>query len=264
MRNTLAIARKELAISFTTPTAWAVFTAMTFIASLYFLVYVDLFQQAQAAARQFGWAQVPPTYRNLTDGVVVPLWSTLSVFTVIFVPLISMRLFAEEKRQKTMELLMTAPVRPLEIVLGKYLGALAVVATMIGLTIVYPLTLTMLGASDSGSPIEWTTVLVGYLGLLLWGATCLAVGMAISNFTQHQMLAGFLTLVLLLLWAVGQGLAQTADEPLRSIVQHLSFGEQLNGMIQGSLELKSLVFFLSVIVLSVLITQRTVEAQRWA
>lgn len=264
MRNTLAIARKELSIYFTTPAAWVVFTAMVVISSFFFLGNLQVFGQAQDMARIYGWAQVPPQYRNLTDGVIVPLWGAVSVVTIFLIPVISMRLFAEEKRQKTMELLMTSPVRPVEIVLGKYLGGLLVVLVTLGLTIIYPLILSLFGASDTGTPVEWPTVMLGYLALLMWGATCLAIGMVISNFTESQMVAGLLTFAVLLLWMLAQGLAQGADEPLKSIVAHVSFSEQLDGMLRGALELKSVVFFLSVNVLAVLLTQRTVEAQRWA
>ncbi len=268
MRNVLAIARKELSIYFTTPWAYGVFTAMIALSSFFFLGFIQTFTQIQEMVRMYGgWQRMPPDYgqfKNLTDGVVVQLWGVVAVITLFVAPFLSMRLFAEEKRQKTIELLMTCPVRPVELVLGKYLGGLVVIASTLGLTIVFPLTLHIFGSGQSGSALEWSTVLLGYGGMLLWGATCMAIGMFLSSLTQSQMLAAMLTFAVALLWMLVKGVAQGAEEPLRSIVSYVSFDSQLQGMLRGILELKSLVFFCSVILFSLLLTHRTVEAQRWA
>jgi ABC-2 type transport system permease protein len=215
-------------------------------------------------ARMFGWDSTRAEFRNLTDGVMVPFWSTVMIITLFVAPFLSMRLFAEEKRNKTFELLMTAPVRPLDIVLGKYLGGLGVISATLGLTILFPLMLTFLGQSDSGSALEWKTVLLGYGGLLLWGATCMAIGMFISALTESQMVAALLTFAVLLPWMLLRGLAQGTEEPVRSLLSYLSFDAQLQGMLRGVLDLKTLVFFLSVIFFSLVLSHRTVEAQRWA
>jgi ABC-2 type transport system permease protein len=264
MRTALAIARKELSIYFTTPWAYAVFTAMLAISSFFFVSMLYEFQRAQEMARMFGWDSTRAEFRNLTDGVMVPFWSTVMIITLFVAPFLSMRLFAEEKRNKTFELLMTAPVRPLDIVLGKYLGGLGVISATLGLTILFPLMLTFLGQSDSGSALEWKTVLLGYGGLLLWGATCMAIGMFISALTESQMVAALLTFAVLLPWMLLGGLAQGVEEPMRSFIGYLAFDAQLQNLIKGVLDLKALVFFLSVILFSLLLTHRTVEAQRWA
>jgi ABC-2 type transport system permease protein len=175
-----------------------------------------------------------------------------------------MRLFAEEKRNKTFELLMTTPVRPVELVLGKYLGGLGIIGTSLGLTIVFPLMLSAFGASSTGTVLEWPTVLLGYGGVLLWGATCMAVGMFISSLTESQMVAALLTFAVMLPWMLLRGLAQGVEEPMRSFINYLAFDAQLSNLLKGVLDLKALVFFLSVILFSLLLTHRTVEAQRWA
>jgi ABC-2 type transport system permease protein len=267
MRNALAIARKELSIYFTTPWAYVVFTAMLGIASFFFLAMLQTFKQVHEMAKLYGWGRMPPdyaAYKNLTDGVVVQLWGVVMVLTLFVAPFLSMRLFAEEKRNKTFELLMTAPVRPFEIVLGKYLGGLGVICATLGLTIVFPVLLSIFGASESGRALEWSTVFLGYGGLLLWGATCMAVGMFISALTESQMLAAFLTFAVLLPWMLLKGVAQSAEEPLRSVLSHLSFDAQLQPLMRGVFDLKSLIFFISVILFALLLTHRSVEAQRWA
>jgi ABC-2 type transport system permease protein len=264
MRNVLAIARKELSIYFTTPLAYVVSTALMVLSSFFFISALESFKQAQEMAKLMGWQQVPAAFRNLTDGVMVPLWGVLLIVTIFVAPFLSMRLFAEEKRQKTLELLMTAPVRPLEIVLGKYLGALGVIGATLGLTIVFPLIISMFGASESGSALEWSTVLLGFGGLLLWGATCMAVGMFMSSLTESQMVAAILSFAILLPWWLLVNLAQTVEEPVRSVLNHLSFNVQLQDLQTGVLSLKALVFFGSVILFSLFLTHRAVEARRWA
>ncbi|WP_338865119.1 ABC transporter permease [Myxococcus stipitatus] len=268
MRTALAIARKELSIYFTTPWAYGVFTAMTALSSFFFVNLLVKLQEVQADARANTWAQVAENlhaYRNLTDGVVVQLWGIISVITLFIAPFLSMRLFAEEKRNKTFELLLTAPVRPIELVLGKYLGGLGIISATLGITIIFPLVLSFHGrGAESGPALDWSTVLLGYAGVLLWGATCMAVGLFISALTESQMLAAFLSFSVLLPWMMLTGVAQATEEPVRSVLMHLSFDAQLDSLFKGVLEVKTLVFFTSVIVFSLLLTHRTVEARRWA
>ncbi|RKH20942.1 ABC transporter permease [Corallococcus praedator] len=267
MRTALAIARKELAVAFTTPWAYAVFTAMAALSSFFFVSLLEQFQQVQSLAREHGWSRLPPdsiVYRNLTDGVVVQLWGVVLIITLFVAPFLSMRLFAEEKRQKTFALLLTTPVRPVDIVLGKYLGGLGLIFVTLGLTLVFPVLLSVVGSGASGPALEWPTVLLGYGAVLVWGATCMAVGLFISALTESQMLAAFLTFTVLLPWMLLRGVAQSTAEPLRSFLNYLSFDTQLQGMIQGVLEVQALVFFASVILFSLLLTHRAVEAQRYA
>jgi len=266
MRNALAIARKELSVYFTTPWAYVVFTAMLAISSFFFVALLQDFRQAHALARAYGWERLGPDYgafKNLTDGVVVNLWNTIAVITLFVAPFLTMRLFAEERRHRTLELLLTLPVRPWEIVLGKFLGGVGISSAALGVTIIYPITLALFGASESGHALEWSTVLLGYAGLLLWGATCIAIGMFISALTESQMLAAILTFAVALVWWLLQGAVVSAEEPWRSIGTHLAFSAELSPLLHGVLDLKSVVFFLSVILFALLLTDRAVEAQRW-
>jgi ABC-2 type transport system permease protein len=267
MRTALAIAKKELAIYFTTPWAYVVFTVMTLVAAFFFVGMLQTFVQVQEIARAYSWARMPPAYndyKNLTDGVVVPLWGVMLIITVILTPPLAMGLFAREKRQRTFELLMTAPVRPWEIVAGKYLGGLGVVLATLGTTIVFPLILAAFGASESGQALEWQTVLAGYGGLLLLGALSVSVTMLVSAFTESEMLALVISVIVMLCWLLLRGLVQSSDEPLRSIVTQLSLDAHLQGMLRGLVELKGLVFFLSAIAFCLMATHRKVESERWA
>ncbi len=267
MRNALAIARKELGIYFTTPWAWVVLAAVLGLASFFFAAMLGEFQRVHEEAVRVGWAAMRPealAYRNLTDGVVVQLWGVVMFTTLFVAPFLSMRLFAEELRQKTFELLMTTPVRPIEIVIGKYLGALGVISITLGLTIVFPLVLSIFGSGQSGSAVEWSTVLLGYAGLLLWGAACVAIGMFTSSLTQSQGVAAILTFAVLLPWWLLNLLLTKVGEPVRSVVSYLSFSSQLEPMMHGILKVQTPVFFLSIVILSIFLTHRRVEAFRWS
>jgi ABC-2 type transport system permease protein len=268
MRTIFAIMKKELTSHLTTLWAWVVFTVMALLSSAFFVLLLGGFKQAQDIARetQGGWAALPPEaqqFRNLTDGVMISLWGTILVITLFVAPFLSMRLFAEERRNKTFELLMTTPVRPLEIVLGKYLGAVGLVVCTLGVTIVFPIILSLIGSSESGSALEWRTVLLGYFALLLWGATNMAIGMFISSLTESQMVAAFVSFAVALLWMLVSSIAPRADEPIRSILNYLAFDSQLQNLLKGVLDLKPIVFFTSVIAFFILLTHRSIEAQRW-
>ncbi|MEW5740932.1 MAG: ABC transporter permease [Myxococcota bacterium] len=267
MSNTITIAKKELSVYLATPMAWIVFTGMSFISSLAFLVALVDFKRVQDLARQYGWQALPPdmqTYRNLTDGVVVGLFGFVLIITLFATPFLSMRLIAEERRQKTFELLMTTPTRGIDIVLGKYLGALAAIVLTLSVTLVYPLILSLVGSSESGSAVEWSTVGLAYLALTLFGATCMAVGVFVSSLTDSQIVAGVITMAILLVWWFAPGLLIGLDEPIRSIALYLSFNNQVTNLMKGVLDLKPIVYFLSIIALFLLLTHRSVEARRWA
>ncbi|MDP3152891.1 MAG: ABC transporter permease subunit [Archangium sp.] len=268
MRTIFAIFKKELTSHLTTLWAWVVFTVMALLSSAFFVLLLGGFKQAQDIAREVpgGWSALPAEaqqFRNLTDGVMISLWGTILVVTLFVAPFLSMRLFAEERRNKTFELLMTTPIRPIEIVLGKYLGAVGLIVCTLGVTIVFPIILSIIGSSESGSALEWRTVLLGYFGLLLWGATNMAIGMFISSLTESQMVAAFVSFAVALLWMLVSSVAPRAEEPLRSVLNYLAFDSQLQNLIKGVLDLKPIVFFTSVIAFFVLLTHRSIEAQRW-
>ncbi len=268
MRTIFAIFKKELTSHLTTLWAWVVFTVMALLSSAFFVLLLGGFKQAQDIAREVpgGWSALPPEaqqFRNLTDGVMISLWGTILVVTLFVAPFLSMRLFAEERRNKTFELLMTTPIRPIEIVLGKYFGAVGLIVCTLGVTIVFPIILSLIGSSESGSALEWRTVMLGYFALLLWGATNMAIGMFISSLTESQMVAAFVSFAVALLWMLVSSVAPRAEEPLRSVLNYLAFDSQLQNLIKGVLDLKPIVFFTSVIAFFVLLTHRSIEAQRW-
>jgi len=267
MRNALAIAKKELSIYFTTPLAYGVTTGMVLVSAFFFMGLLQTFVQMQEIARAYTWARMPPDYamyKNLTDGVIIPLWGIAIILTVLAAPLLSMGLFAKEKRERTFELLMTTPIRPWELVAGKYLGGLGVTAVTLGSTILFPVILGAFGSSESGQALEWQTVALGFAGLMLLGALSVAVTMLVSSFTQTELLAAFIGIVAMLVWLLLRGAAQSSEDPLRSIVGYVSLDGHLQSMMRGVLELKGLVLFASSIAFLLFLTHRKIESERWA
>ena len=241
---------------------------MSLLISVFFVRSLTDFQNVQNIARseQGGWTALGPDlqmFRNLTDGVVLPLWGAVLVVTLFVAPFLSMRLFAEERSNKTMELLLTVPIRPFEIVMGKYLGALFIMVCTLSVTLVFPIILSVIGSSESGSALEWRTVMLGYGAMLLWGAALMAIGMFVSSTTQSQMVAAFVTFAIGLGWMLLPALGTKLSEPLRSALTYLSVDQQLQYLVKGVLDLKPIVFFSSVIAVFLLLTHRSIEAQRW-
>ena len=136
MRNILAIFRKELQITFATPVAYVAFTVFTIVSSFFFLRILSEFQRQIMIATQMR-PQILQ-YMNFTDQVLQPLFYNVAVILIFVVPFVTMRLIAEERRSRTFELLLTSPVTPFQITVGKYLSILVVVLVMVVLVLVYP------------------------------------------------------------------------------------------------------------------------------
>lgn len=263
MRSALALARKELQVYFTTPIAYVAFMVMAFFAAQFFTGSLDAYRTFVMRVSP----EAPGVLErlNLTDVVVSRLFASVGVFIVISAPFLSMRLLAEEKRSRTFELLMTSPVRPFEIVAGKYLAALAVMAVSVGIVAVFPALLALFArGAQGGSAVEWQTVATGLLGLFLLGAMCMAVGLFVSALTESVIVAALVSLIVLLaLWVVTL-FTVGAEGPLRDLASGMSASEHLTAFLQGRIELKDVVYYLSFVALGLWLTDRAVEGHRWA
>ncbi len=256
MRNALTIAAKELRSYFVSPIAYVVLTGFLLLGGWFFfnlLARFSLFVNLYSAMRNPD-AQMR---LNLNDFVIAPLLHNLSVVLVILVPVITMRSFAEEKRAGTYELLMTSPLSITEIVAGKFLGALAFMLVMVGLTAVYPLILMLYGNPEVG------IIAAGYLGLLLLATAFLTIGLLTSSFTENQIIAAVTCLVVLLLLYVISWPAESAGPVLGAVLKYISLTEHFSEMVKGVIDTRDLVYFGSVIVLALFLTQRSVESVRW-
>lgn len=254
MRAVAAICLKELRRYFTSPVAWAL--AFIFLLLFGYLSFSAISQFSLHCMQLAAFAELRAQL-NLNRMVVEPLLYDLSFILLFLAPLITMRLFAEERRLRTDELLFTLPLRPWQIVGGKFLGALGFLGFLVACTLPLPLSLLVVGNPDPGP------LCTGYLGAMLVGASFLAVGLLFSALTENQIVAAAMTFgALLLLWVVDWA-AQAAEGSLREVLRYLSLMGHLQGLLRGLVESQDLVFYLSLIVLFLFATERVLECERW-
>jgi ABC-2 type transport system permease protein len=264
VRAALAIARKELTVHFTTPVAWVMLMVVAFFGAQFFNGSLDAYRFLSLRALQLQNPEVL-AHLNLTERVVAPLLGSVAILLLIEAPFISMRLFAEEKRARTFELLLTAPVRPAAVVAGKYLAALAVMALSVALLAVFPVVLAVFGeGARGGGAVEWRTVATGLLGLFLLSAAATALGMFFSTLTESVLVAGLVSLIVLLTLWVATIFTVGTEGPLQELARAVSASEHLSSFLQGRIELKDVVYYLSFVVLGLFLTDRALEGHRWA
>ena len=255
MRNVLTIVRKELQAYFVSPIAYVVLTGFLLLGGWFFFNLLSRFNVLLSIYTQL--QQGAADQLNLNEFVIAPLMHNLSIVLVILVPMITMRAYAEEKKGGTYELLLTSPLRTGEIVLGKFLASFLFICIMLGMTGVYPAVLIAFGNPEIG------VLLAGYLGLLLLATSFVAVGLLTSSFTENQIIAAVSGLVAtLLLYIIGWP-ADTAGEVLGPLLRYLSVTEHFAEMVNGLIDTQDLVYFASLILLSLFLTQRSVESLRW-
>ena len=248
------IMKKELRLYFTTPVAYGVVFCFLLITGYFFYSIFAFYTMASMQA-----AMNPQMGRDLNpaDSVMRPLFSNMSVILLLLMPLVTMRLFAEERRSGTIELLLTYPVRDGAVLLGKFLAALVLYLVMLLLTLVYP------GIVAYFVRLEWGPLLTGYVGLLLMGATFIAVGVCISSFFENQIMAGTVTfLVLLMFWVIGWS-GDAAGGIWKTILSELSIIEHFDTFAKGILDTKDVIYYLNFTILALFIGLKSLEARRW-
>jgi ABC-2 type transport system permease protein len=249
-----AIFKKELRLYFVSPIAYAVFAIFSLVAGWFFYNVFAFYTLVSMQA-----AMNPSMARDMsvTEGVLRPLFQNISVIMLLMMPILTMRLIAEEKKSGTIELLLTFPVRDGEVLMGKYLAALTLFAGMLALTLVYPVLVAWT------TRLEWGPLLTGYLGLLLQGAAFIAIGILISSLTENQIVAAVATFgVLLIFWVISW--AQDAAGPnLGRVLSHLSLTEHFDSFAKGVIDTKDVIYYLNLIILSLFLTLRSLESKRW-
>src|SRR5262245_54198776 len=183
MNNILAIAHKELKSYFATPIAYVVIGFFAFLWGYFFYALLLYFNQQSL---QLGGLEGQGSM-NINQQLIRPLFMNASVIMLFVLPLITMRTYSEEKRSGTIELLLTSPLTDFQIIMGKFLGAMALYAAMLALTLIH-----MALLFSYGNP-EWRPVVTGYLGLLLMGGCFISVGLLISSLTKNQIVSGMVT-----------------------------------------------------------------------
>jgi len=250
MKNVLLICRKELRSYFASPIAYAVM-------AIFGLIFGWVFFNASRDFVRFTVLQSQEGPVSVNDSIIRPLLGFAGTIGLFLIPMITMRLFAEEKRTGTIELLLTSPVKDIEIILGKWLGALMLYACVLLMSIVNVALLFAWGKPDL------KPVLVAYLGLALQGGCLLAIGTFISTTTKNQIVAGGVTFfTCLLLWLLSWFTAYDSTAPAQ-VVNYLSIVTHFENFGKGVLDLKDVVFYISSIFFALFATSRSMESLRW-
>jgi len=255
MRNVWIICRKELRSYFVSPIAYLLLAMFTFIFGYFFTTIVADFVRYGMAMQMRG--EGFPL--NVNEELIRPLLGNAGVIGLFLIPLITMRLFAEEKRTGTIELLATSPIRDFEIVLGKWLASLLMYGFMLFLT-----ALNFIWIFKYGNP-DWKPLAIGYLGLFLQAGALLAVGAFISTLTRNQIVAGGATFaVCLLLWVSGWASGGGYESGmLAQVFSYLSLITHYESFSKGVLASKDAVFYVTLIFLGLFLTIRSIESIRW-
>lgn len=257
LRNIGAIVEKEWRHYFGSPIAYVGLFVWTMLFGIffYFAFLFFLEQSMRASGMEFGGGPK----MSLNEYLIRPVLHNMAVVALFIAPMLTMRLFAEEKRQGTIELLATSPLRDIEVVIGKFLAAAGLYALMI-LAGLLNLTLIFLYAPTAP---EWKPILTGALALLLLGSCFLSMGLFVSTLTRNQIVAGILAFCLFLgMWTLGWADDPTAG-PVMKAVAYLGVTTHMDDMVKGVLDLKDLVFYLSMVGFGLFLAHQSVESQRW-
>ena len=253
MRNILTIARKEIEAYFASPIAYLLMALFGLLLGFVFYSAVAYFVMTGLRSQAMGQGQA----MSINDFVIGPVFSNASVFGLFLIPLITMRLFAEEKRSGTIELLLTSPLGDWEIVIGKFIGALVmylcvifVAVCDIGLLFVW------------GNP-DWRPVCAALLGLILQGSCILALGGFISTLTKNQIIAGAATFAACLLLFVLSWVSSYNDAPWAQALAYCSILTHYEPFSKGIIDSKDVIYYLSFIFFGLFLTKRSLESLRW-
>ncbi|MDO9333816.1 MAG: ABC transporter permease subunit [Dehalococcoidales bacterium] len=246
MRNIMLIASKELRSYLTSPMAYIVVCIFLLLSGLFFVLYLTNTSFNDTSLK--GFIDPLSVFGVQTGG---------NVLILLFAVVLTMRTLAEEKKLGTWELLLTSPVRDSDVVLGKFLGSMGILITMLVLTLFYPLLLVIFGDPDMG-PI-WTS----YLGLFLLGSTALSVGIFASSLTSNQIVAAVVSGAILFgLWVIGI-IASSAPQALQQVLSYISLSYHSAGFEVGIIDTRDIVYYLSITALFLYFSTRSIEASRW-
>ncbi len=254
MSNVLAIAQKELRSYFVSPIAYVV---IGFFALLFGVFFMSSLSFVLRVSLQAGMMEGAPPI-NINEYMIRPLFGNTGVILLFVLPAITMRSYAEEKRSGTIELLLSSPLTDMEIILGKFFGALALYTMMLGVTAIHVGFLFLYGEP------ELAPILSGYLGLLLMGASFISVGLLISSATKNQVVASMITFAVLLLFWVISWLGDPASGSTWSqVLAYLSVLDHFDDFSKGVIDTSHLAYYLSFIVFGLFLTAKSVDSVRW-
>jgi ABC-2 type transport system permease protein len=250
--NILAVAGKELRSYFASPIAYIVTGFWALVFGYFFYVMLYFFLQRSQQAMGMG-----PQSVNVNQDMIRYVLSNASVVVLFVLPAITMRTYSEEKRSGTIELLLTSPLTDMQIILGKFLGTLALYGAMLLVTVLYIALLFWFGRP------EVKPILAGYLGLLLLGGCFLSIGLFISSLTKNQIVAAVITFVtFVMLWVI-DWMASDATGTTATVLRYLSITGHFEDFSKGIIDTKHVIYYLSLITFGLFLTAKAVDTERW-
>ena len=250
-----SIVAKELRSYFVSPIVYVV--GAVFLGIVGLLSYIAVVDASNQALRMMQMSNTVAQI-NVNDLVFRPVFYNMNLVLMLVLPLLTMRLFAEERKLRTLELLLTSPVGINEIVTAKFLSVLIIYLILLALTALIPMVLSAYVSFD------WAPVLTGFLALLLQGAFMLAIGLVASTLTENQIIASFLSFgCILLLWLLGAFGSTLGDTPVGHVFSYISFTEHYDRLVRGLVHVKDLVYYISGMALMWFAAHQVVDAHRW-
>jgi ABC-2 type transport system permease protein len=244
---------------FVSPIAWVVVGLFLILSGWFFNRILDIVIQQSIEQMMQGMRYGSSANFDVPGTVLRAFLGILSSLLLFMIPMLTMGVYAEERKRGTMELLMTSPVSDTRIVLGKYLGSLTLFLIMLLPTILCQMY--MFGHSDPKAPLK--LIFAGYLGIVLLGAVLLAIGSFISSLTENQIVSAFLTFaIFLILWVLDWG-QQGGGSAKGEILQYLSIVRHYDDFSRGVIDTSSLIFYASLIVFALFLTVRSLDSMRW-
>jgi len=254
MKNIWVLCKKEIKTYFMSPIAYVVIAVFLVLVGFFFHSLITWFNsQAMQLVRNPNYYQ----QLNINQMVYTPLFHNISIILLLVIPLLTMRLLAEEKKIKTDELLYTSPISINQIILGKYFASLFVLAVMLLLTGIYSLF-----TFSYGNP-ELIPLLCGYLGLFLMGMAFMAIGLFYSSITENQIVAAVLTFGTLLLFWILNWAAFSASGLWKDVLNYLSFFQHFSDITRGILDTTDIVYYLSISFFGLFLSHSVIQSRRW-
>jgi ABC-2 type transport system permease protein len=257
IRNIGLIYQRELKSYFSSLTAYVVIIMFLLITGYFFYTLLATFSIVSFQAQTDPMLAKQYQLLNINETVVRPLFGSISIIMLLMTPLLTMRLFAEEKKSGTIELLLTFPINDIDVTLGKYLACFSVLMTMLLLTATYPILLIILGDP------EIKPILTGYLGLVFMGAAFVALGIFASSLTENQIVSASISFgMLFFFWLISYSV-QLVSAGLGQVLGYLSINTHIESMSKGVLDSEDIIYYLCFIVMFLFLTLRSLEANRW-
>jgi ABC-2 type transport system permease protein len=254
MFRTFAIYQRELAYFFNSIVAYVVIMIFVLLGGYFFYNLVAYFNLLSIRSMSNPMAA---EQLSLTFGVFQPLFGNLSIVMLLIMPLLTMRLLAEERKSGTSELLFTYPISDWNVILGKFLATLTVFATMLALTAFFPLVL------RRWAEPEWGPLLSAYLGLLLLGMAFIAMGLFFSSLSENQIVAGILTFGCALLFLIVGWITPFVSSNIAAVIGQLSILQHFDNFSRGVIDTNDLVYYLNFTVFFLFLCSRVLESNRW-